>query len=74
MNEPADQVLFLLAAAIAALIMLMVLSGCVSFPIPPTGDNAGKYGSIQVRYVPPSFSDFFAAVNKPLPKTKGYNK
>lgn len=36
------------------LLLALVSSGCVSFPIPPTGEDMGKYGRIEIRvtYVP----------------------
>jgi hypothetical protein len=36
------------------LLLALMSSGCVSFPIPPTGDNIGKYGRIEIKisYVP----------------------
>lgn len=32
----------------------LALAGCVSIPVPPTGDNAGEWGRIEVavRYIP----------------------
>jgi hypothetical protein len=36
------------------LLLSLVSSGCVSFPIPPTGDDMGKYGRLEIKitYVP----------------------
>jgi hypothetical protein len=36
------------------LLLTLLLPGCVSFPIPPTGEDLGKYGRIEIRitYVP----------------------
>lgn len=42
----------------AALLLpvLLVIAGCVSVPIPPTGDHMGEYGSIKIslkfQYIP----------------------
>ena len=42
----------------AALLLpvLLVIAGCVSVPIPPTGDHIGEYGSIKIslkfQYIP----------------------
>ena len=36
--------------------VLLVIAGCVSVPIPPTGDHMGEYGSIKIslkfQYIP----------------------
>jgi hypothetical protein len=41
---------------ILLLILLLLIGGCVSVPIPPSGDNAGKYGhiklSVKIQYLP----------------------
>ena len=29
-------------------VFLIVGAGCVSVPIPPTGDNMGKYGNVKI--------------------------
>lgn len=36
------------------LLLVVLLTGCVSFPIPPTGPDMGKYGRIEIKisYVP----------------------
>ena len=36
------------------LLLALISSGCVSFPIPPTGEDMGKYGRIEIKisYVP----------------------
>lgn len=38
----------------AILFSTILLTGCVSFPIPPTGEDMGKYGRIEIKisYVP----------------------
>jgi hypothetical protein len=39
-----------LAFAIAcALALILLLPGCVSFPLPPTGESAGRYGYIDIK-------------------------
>lgn len=37
-----------------SLLLALISSGCVSFPIPPTGEDMGKYGRIEIKvtYVP----------------------
>jgi len=38
------------------LTVLLVIAGCVSVPIPPTGDRMGEYGNIKIslkfQYIP----------------------
>lgn len=37
-----------------AAILLLLLPGCVSIPLPPTGEGAGEWGRLEVavRYIP----------------------
>lgn len=39
-----------------ALLLCLVLTGCVTIPLPPTGPDAGKYGYVTVGYVPNAFN------------------
>jgi hypothetical protein len=60
-------------AILAPAFALLILSGCaVKYPIPPTGDNMGRYGFIEARvsYVPnlQTAIDFFSP-NPVIPKT-----
>jgi len=41
---------FVLIAVFAAFIAIM-LSSCVSFPIPPAGENVGKIGRLELKLV-----------------------
>jgi hypothetical protein len=56
------------------LLLALISSGCVSFPIPPTGDDMGKYGRIEfkVSYVPniQTMIDRF----RPSRQTSGFSK
>ena len=54
--------------------LLLLLPGCVSFPIPPTGEDMGKYGRIEIKisYVPniQTMIDRFRSTRQ----TSGYKK
>ena len=55
---------------------LVLLSGCISVPIPPTGDHMGGYGRIEVglkfKYFPPDTRlDWF---NPVVPQPKLYKE
>jgi hypothetical protein len=39
---------FVIALAVA---MLALLTGCASVPIPPVGENAGKFGRLELKLV-----------------------
>jgi hypothetical protein len=59
--------------ALASLVCL-ALSSCVSVPIPPVGNDIGKYGNVQlsvnVKYLPPKQEiDWF---NPIIPQPKLY--
>jgi starvation-inducible outer membrane lipoprotein len=45
------------------LLSVLALTGCVSIPLPPSGENAGKYGYVQIGYVP----NLFATPTLPQP-------
>ena len=49
MSEKQQNILFKVI-----LLLALLLPGCVSFPIPPTGEDLGKYGRIEIKitYVP----------------------
>lgn len=56
------------------LLLALISSGCVSFPIPPTGEDMGKYGRIEIKisYVPniQTMIDRF----RPSRQTSGFSK
>jgi hypothetical protein len=61
---------FMVAALLLMLgcVLLQSLVGCVSFPLPPTGDEAGKYGYIDVRVTyRPNFETIVSAMRRPNP-------
>jgi hypothetical protein len=42
--------------------ILLFASGCVSFPIPPVGDDPGRYGYIYIKEQnPPNFETVWTA-------------
>lgn len=46
-------------------IICLFLAGCISVPIPPAGEDAGKYGRVDIRisYVP-NYDTIFSAYEK----------
>jgi len=59
---------------IIMLLVCLALTSCVSVPIPPVGNNIGKYGqvkiSVNVKYLPPEQEiDWF---NPIIPQPKLY--
>lgn len=51
-------------AAIGAIACIM-LGGCISVPIPPSGEDAGKYGRIDIRITySPNYDTLFSAYEK----------
>lgn len=73
LTPSAKQKLILFFVCVIALCLLAALSGCaVKYPLPPTGENAGRYGYIEARvsYVPnlQTAIDFFSP-NPVIPST-----
>ena len=52
-----------------ALLPLLLLTGCVSVPLPPSGEKMGRLGRVEVgiRYFPPVNIDWF---NPQIPSLK----
>lgn len=50
--------------------VLLFLPGCISFPIPPVGDDPGRYGyvDIKVQYRPNFDTVWTAFKSRQLPK------
>ena len=48
-----------------AAVACLALAGCISVPIPPSGEDAGKYGRIDIRITySPNYDTFFSAYEK----------
>ena len=57
--------------------LFLVLTSCVSFPLPPTGDDAGKWGFVDVRIqYRPNIETLLSAwkSNPDLPETSTLNQ
>jgi len=64
-------------AATAIVGLLLALTSCVSFPLPPTGDDAGQWGYIDVRVqYRPNVGNLLSAWrrNPDLPETSTLNQ
>jgi hypothetical protein len=48
--KPKTAAFYVLVAIVAAIIALM-LSSCVSIPVPPAGENSGKLGRLELKLV-----------------------
>jgi hypothetical protein len=50
--------------------VLLFIPGCISFPIPPVGDDPGRYGyvDIKVQYRPNFDTVWMAFKSRQLPK------
>jgi hypothetical protein len=72
MNIPEDKamsnLLLVGLSAVGIAFLAIQLMGCVSFPLPPTGDAAGKYGYIDVRVTyRPNFQTIVDSMRRPNP-------
>jgi hypothetical protein len=69
--QPIDTVSKFVVAAVCAIILfafLQMVTGCVSFPLPPAGDEAGKWGYVDVRVsYRPNFETIVSAMRRPNP-------
>jgi hypothetical protein len=66
-----------LIATAAIVGLLSTLTSCVSFPLPPTGDDAGKWGFVDVRIqYRPNIETLLSAwkQNPDLPETSTLNQ
>jgi hypothetical protein len=53
------------------LIVLFFFSGCVTVPIPPTGENIGKYGKLQISIMfIPNVQELLRSSNKEIKQPK----
>lgn len=59
-----------------AVICVLLLSACVSMPIPPVGEDIGKLGRLELRlvYVPNVAGTLQYLIQKKQPSTKGFAK
>jgi hypothetical protein len=64
----ASKVLRLTFIVAASVFLVGSMVGCVSFPLPPTGDDAGKWGYVDVRVsYRPNFETIANAMRRPNP-------
>jgi hypothetical protein len=68
MNDSHAAKICLFLVGIIMFIFALLLQSCVSVPLPPTGEDAGKYGYMDVRIqYRPNFDTVISAFRKPNP-------
>ena len=56
--------------AVACAATLTALTGCITIPLPPAGENAGKHGWLHIGYTPSVLTTPYLTT----PTTGGYSK